>query len=383
MHWPGTPVEQDSSFTPPFCPWPGCSTHRQPALFRFRSKGCFATRRRRAVPRFQCLTCRRGFSRQTFATSYYLKRPELLRRAAAGLLAGSAHRQIARSLGCAPSTITRLSARLGRHGLLLLARCLRELAGSCEEPVIIDHFETFEFTQDYPFGVATAVGARSWFLYALDPAPHRRAGVVSAIQRKRLSRRPVRHLRGGYSGSTHRLFTALTRLPADGQPLHVVGDGHRAYVRVARRFVDRLHLESHPNPPRGPRGSPRSRQAILRDRAMFPVDALHALIRHSMAHHRRETIAFGRRINALMERFFLGTAWRNFIKGLSERRPNHATPAMRVGLTDEPWTWRRVLSQRLFFHRETLPPQWGELYRRLWSTPIVHPNRRHELVHAF
>jgi transposase-like protein len=382
MHWPVTPVEHDSSFRPPFCPWPACPAHRNTVLFGYHRKGSFSTRRRRRVPRFRCLVCRRWFSRQTFATSYYLKRPELLGKAAAGLLAGSAHRQIARSLHCAPSTITRLSSRLGRHGLLFLARCLTQLAGSCDEPVVIDHFETFEFTQDYPLGIATAVGARSWFLYAIDAAPHRRAGAVSAAQRRRLRRRPRRDYKGGYTGSTHRLFTTLTRLAAAPGRLHVIGDGHRAYQRVAGRFAGRLSLESHPNPPRGPRGSPRSRQAVVRDRAMFPVDALHALTRHSMAHHRRETIAFGRRINALMERFFLATAWRNFIKSMSERRPTRITPAMVAGLTERPWSWRRVLGRRLFFHHETLPPQWDHLYRRLWSTPLVR-NRRHALVNAF
>ena len=385
MHWPGTPIEQDACFTPPFCPWPECPRHRHPTGFRFRSKGSYSTRRRRRVPRFQCLTCRRGFSRQSFATSYYLKRPELLVPAAAGLLAGSAHRQIARSLRCAASTITRLSARLGRHGLLLSARCLSELAGKLNEPIVMDHFESFEFTQDYPFGVATAVGAQSWFVYAIDSAPHRRAGNKSPAQKIRLARRPWRDHKGGYTGSTRRLLTTLVNLTERGQPLQLIGDGHSAYTRVARQLRARhaIHLHSYPNPKRGPRGSPRSRQAVLRDRAMFPVDALHALVRHSMAHHRRETIAFGRRINALMERFFLAAAWRNFVKGLSERKPDHDTPAMRVGLTQCRWSWRRLLSRRLFFHRESLPTQWEQLYRRLWFTPLGRPNRRHELIRAF
>ena len=51
-----------------------------------------------------CPICRRGFSRQRFAASYYLKRRELLEPIAAGLAAGSGHRQLARSHGCAPST---------------------------------------------------------------------------------------------------------------------------------------------------------------------------------------------------------------------------------------------------------------------------------------
>src|SRR6185295_19715620 len=100
---------------------------------------------RRRVPRFRCKSCGRTFSRQSFGTSYYLKRPELLLPVAAGLVAGSAHRQIARSFGCAPSTVTRLSARLGRHALLLQARALSRLP-LLDETVVIDHFETFEFS---------------------------------------------------------------------------------------------------------------------------------------------------------------------------------------------------------------------------------------------
>ena len=116
---------------------------------------------------------------------------------------------------------------------------------------------------------------------------------------------------------------------------------------------------------------------------MFPSDVLHALLRHSMAHHRRETIAFGRRLNALMERFFVAAAWRNLVKGRSERKPDPSTPAMAVGLTDEPWQWERVLARRLFFHRETVPHPWDELYRRLWITPLLKSNTRHQLLHAF
>ena len=133
-----------------------------------------------------------------------LKRPELLIPIAAGLQAGSAHRQIARSLGCAHSTVARLSSRLGRHCLLLLARALGELRGRLCESVVFDHFETFEFSQDFPIGIGTPVGSDSWFIYGVDPAPHNRAGRLSPHQSHRLKTRPNRPSRGGYIGSTRR-----------------------------------------------------------------------------------------------------------------------------------------------------------------------------------
>jgi transposase-like protein len=182
MHWPRTPVERVQLFRPPFCPWPACREHRRRSQgYPFRRHGVFTTRRRR-VPRFLCLACRRTFSRQTFSTTYYLKRTGLLAPLAAALQAGAALRQAARSLLCAHSTAARLAARLGRHALLLHARTLEHLKGHLSEPVVLDHFETFESSQDLPFGVATPVGSASWFIYGLDPAPHARTGRRSAFQ---------------------------------------------------------------------------------------------------------------------------------------------------------------------------------------------------------
>jgi hypothetical protein len=337
------------------------------------------------VQRFLCRRCNKTFSRRAFSVAYYLKRPELLRPVAAGLQAGSAHRQLARTLGCAPSTVTRLSARLGRHAILLLHLALESHQGKLDEPVVIDHFETFELTQDLPFGVALPVGAHSWFIYGLEPAPHARTGRRTEAQERRRRRRPPRSARGGYSGSTRRMLDRLLPLVPLQRILHLRGDGHPAYRRAVRTHsaCDRMHLESHPNPPRGPKGSPRSARAVARDRAMFPVDSLHGLLRHSLAAHRRETIAFGRRLNALSERLFLAIIWRNFVKKCSERRSDPATPAMRAGITDRPWNWSRVLARRIFPHRQPVGGSWGELYRRDWSTPALPCNSRHRAVFTY
>jgi len=334
------------------------------------------------VPRFLCATCGRTFSRQTFSTSYYLKRPELLAPTAAALEAGGALRQIARTLACAPSTPTRLAARLGRHAMLLHARALEHLRGRLSEPVVLDHFETFEFSQDCPFGVATTVGARSWFIYGLDPAPHARAGRLSPRQAHRLAGRPRRELRGGYRGSARRALTGLLPLLPAERRLHLIGDGHLAYVQAAAA-QPRVFLRSFPNPRRGPKGSPRSPAARARDRAMFPVDLLHGLLRHSLAHHRRETIAFGRRLNALLERLFLAAVWRNFVKKRSERRPAPVSPAMQVGLARELWTWNRVLSRRLFPERHPMSTIQRLLYNRDWKTTLLPRNLRHDRIHAY
>jgi transposase-like protein len=368
-------------FRPRFCPWRACPEHqRNSGRLSVRAHGAYLSRRGRRIPRFLCLRCRRTFSQSSFSLLYYLKRPELLRPVAALLQAGAAHRQIARSLACAPSTVTRLTARLGRHAILLHAHALASLPAPLVEPVVLDHFEVFEFTQDCPFGVATAVGARSWFWYLLDPAPHRRTGRVSAFQAHRLAQRPRRPRFGGYRGSARRVFDQLRRLAGE-ESLEVRSDDHPAYMDAAAGRG--IRLRRYRNPPRGPKGAPRTREARVRDQALFPVDALHQLLRHSGAHYRRETLAFGRRLNAVLERLFLTTVWRNFVKPLSENRPRRGTPAMQLRLAREPWNWKRVLARRLFPRRERLPGVWQVLYKHAWPTPVLPRITTHRLKQAY
>jgi hypothetical protein len=156
----------------------------------------------------------------------------------------------------------------------------------------------------------------------------------------------------------------LLGLERDAGPLHLISDDHPAYGTVLAR----------------PNVAQRVRHAIAR---CSPEDQLHGLIRHTLAAHHREAIAFGRRLNTLMERMCVFLAWRNFIKGRSERKPDPDTPAMRLGLTHRPWSWEMVLAHRAFPVREGLRGVCGELDRREWTTPVLPRNRRHELKFAY
>jgi hypothetical protein len=253
------------------------------------------------------------------------------------------------------------------------------------EPIAADHYESFEFTQDFPFGVLTLVGRSSWFVYLLDPAPHRRTGRVSPAQAARLRRRPFRRSRGGYGGSFARGLDTLLAITRPDDPLTVACDGKPAYRDATRahRARSRIALSCFPNPKRAPKGAPRSPEGRRRDRALHTVDQLHELICHTLACEKKETIAFGRRLNAILERLALMIVWRNFVKGRSERQPDRSTPAMHVGLTQRPWVWAEILARRRFFDHDPIPPVWRELYRRAWTTPLLPSNTRHNLRHAF
>ena len=366
MPWPVHAVEsvRPSRFRPPFCPWPECAAHRKPGR-GFHRHGSYRQpcRARRRIPRFKCRDCLRTCSRQTFSTSYYLKRPSLLPLVARGLAACSAHRQIARSVSCSKTSVTRLAERLGRHALLFHAMGVDRLCGIAE-PIVHDHFETFVARQGQALGVGTAVGSRSWFVYDVDPAPHRgpgrrpdRAGPNAAAPNEpyvRSIRRTLRRLKSLVSG--------LDRLV-------LIVDGRIDYTLAVRRekLGSEIRLEVYPNPKRGPKGTPRSPEALVRDRAMSSVDQLHQLLRHTCADHKRETIAFGRRLESVLSRAHLIAVWKNFIKARSERKPDRSTPAMHLGLARTPWRWERVLAQRLFPARVGLGPPADKLYAKTWT----------------
>ena len=377
MRWPLTPVQnvRPSRFRPPFCPWPECRAHRASGrgFHRFGSYRTTASPRR--IPRFCCLDCRRTCSRQTFATTYYLKRPDLLVAVASGLAACSGHRQIARSAHCAKTTVSRQADRLGRHAILFHARCNTHLP-ALHEAVVHDHFEAFVGRQDRALGLGTAVGARSRYVYDIDPAPHRGSG-----------RRPDRDPEHGttprasrpYLESIKRALLGLIPHLSDGRSLVLRVDGRLDY-RVALQdpiLRSRVSLAVYPNPTRGPKGTPRSSEAVKRDLAMGPVDHLHQLLRHSCSDHKRETIAFGRRLESILGRAHLITVWKNLIKARSERTPDRTTPAMRLGLTTTRWRFERILARRLFPGREHVSESALRLYTKAWTPNLPKLDRKH------
>ena len=257
-----------------------------------------------------------------------------------------------------------MAERLGRHAILFHARC-RERLTSIRESIVHDHFETFIGDQDRALGIGTAVGSESWFVYDVDPAPHRGSGRrpdrKDVAAKESFSSSYVRSIKRTYSG-------LISRIP-EGETLTLVVDGRNDY-RYAMRdecLARRIVLQVFPNPDRGPKGSPRSPEAIARDHAMFPVDQLHQLLRHSCSDHKRETIAFGRRLESILGRAHLIAVWKNFIKARSERRPDPSTPAMKVGLATQPWIWERILSRRLFSTREAVPEIALKLYEKRWT----------------
>jgi transposase-like protein len=357
-----------AAFRPPFCPRPGCVHHHDPTGWRFKRIGfyprAFPPRR---VQRYLCLTCRVSFSFQTFHTTYYLKRPDLLSTIFHRSLACSAYRQIARELRVSPSTVMRHCERLGRH-CLLFQQQYRDIA-PVNEPLVADGFESFEYSQYHPCHFHLVVGKESHFIHAFTDSELRRKGRMTKAQKRRREQLEREFGRPDPKSIEKEMAEALRLLPGTG-PLELHTDEHPAYRRALKRLRRKVrHVVTSSKLPRTA-GNP-----------LFPVNLADLLIRHCGANHKRETIAFSKRRQGAAERLAIFQVWRNFVKAFSERHGG-GTPAERLGMAKRALRVEEVLEKRLFLTRVGLPERLLRYYRRETRTRRIPRGRTHRLIYA-
>jgi transposase-like protein len=361
----------DASQAPPFCPNPACRFHRSPGPeWRFIRAG-FHPRSSppHRVQRYHCRHCGRHFSDQTFRPTYWLRRPDLLEPIFHRLLGCSAYRQIAREHEVSPQTVLGQAARLGRHCLLFHE--LQRPRAQVVEPLVLDGFESFEYSQYHPTRYHVVAGQASHFFYGFTDSELRRSGRMTARQKRRRAVLEARHGRPDPRSTETEVARLIALLTPTPQALVLCTDEHHDYPRaIARlahlRVVHRTVSSRATRTPRNP---------------LFAINLLDLLIRHSGANHKRETIAFSKRRQSAVERLWVLLVWRNYIKSFSERKRG-PTPAMRLGLLERRLTPREVLKQRLFVTRLSPPEPWLDYYWRRIQTRAIPNCREHRPVLA-
>lgn len=358
-------------FIPPHCPSHNCAFHN--ALrheWRFKRIGTY---RRQLSPhriqRFLCLHCRRSFSTQTFRTSYWLKRPEILPALLTKTTGAMANRQIARDLGVAPSTIDRQLSRLGRHCLLFHHQ---RMADAKPAPrIAIDGFVSFEHSQYWPFHHHLAVEPDTDFLLHFTDSEVRRSGAMTPGQKRRRAQLEATHGRPDPQAVYHDVRHLLEVVTGGQTRVTVLSDDHATYRKVLRHLrCEITHLVTS------------SRQRRDAGNPLFPINLADMLLRHSSANHRRETIAWSKRRQASAERLAVFLVWRNYLKGRREKERGSPTPAQVRGLADHRLTVGELLERRLFIGRIRLPERWRQYYWREIRTRVLVRQRRHVLRYA-
>lgn len=358
---------------PPFCPRPTCSSHADGAPpWRWQRAGFYSRQAApRRIQRYRCVDCGHDFSDQTFSTTYWLKRPSLLLPVFEAQSHCTGFRQLARSLRCSPQTVMAMVRRLGRHCQLFHE--LHRPRGPLEEPLCLDGLRNFEYSQYHPSEFHLAIGRHSHFIHGFTHSELRRMGTMTARQRRRRERLEREHGRPDPRSVEHEVARLLAIVTAGSTRLVIHTDENPAYPRALGRLGHLQHIEHHTISSRAVRDT---------ENPLFASNLADGLSRHSMANHKRETIAFSKTIASAIARMWVFVVWRNYHKWFSERRRG-GTPAMRVGACEHRWGMARILSRRLFPARIKLPKGWQDHYRGTVPTRQVPNQRIHDLRYAF
>jgi transposase-like protein len=360
-----------TGWKPPHCPNPNCTYFNTLSPnWPFTRKGFYDRQRRpHRIQRFTCRACKRHFSSQTFSTSYWQKRSDLAPNIILMVVGCMGNRQMARALVCSPTTVAHHIARLGRHCLLLQARELARIEWLHE--IAIDGFETFEWSQYFPFHHNVAVDVASgYFLYHTDSSL-RRKGRMTAHQKTRRSVLEARLGKPPSNALEVGVRDLLAALLCDRTSVTVRSDDHPAYPRA---FTGLRVSISH--------RITSSKERRVERNPLWEINVLDLMIRHSTAAHKRETIAWVKRRQASIEKLAIFQVWRNYVK---RRREKEAlvTPAMVLNLESRPWRVQDLLARRVFYEKTSLSPRWQDYYRRRVETRALSVNRTHELKYAF
>lgn len=360
------------SWAPPFCPNPKCTHHNNSTgPWPFKKIGFF---RRLTAPhriqRFTCKSCKKSFSTQTFSTTYWQKRPDLDSQIIMKTTGGMANRQIARDLKVSPETINRHIARLGRHCMLFHNQMIKKCPAFHE--IVVDGFESFEFSQYFPIHHHVAVEKGTDFFIYFTDSELRRKGRMTEHQKRRRQELELELGRPDPKAVENDMRQLLEVALPGHSPATVFSDDHPAYKRSIKTMTTRIDHRITPG-------------SAHRDKSnsLWEVNLLDLLIRHSNANHKRETIAWSKRRQSSSERLAILLVWRNYMKGRREKVRGSPTPAMEKGMIDQPLKIEELLKHRIFRTRCELPRRWSEYYDREVRTRALNKNLRHELQMAY
>ena len=353
---------------PPFCPNPDCDSHSNPDTWRFKKKGFH---RRASVPRrvqrYLCHHCQVNFSSQTFACSYWLRNPQLLRPLFFRILGCSSLRQIAQEFDVSHTTVLHQVARLGRHCLLFHEQLRPELPA---EALVLDGFRSFEFGQYWPFDLNLLVGV-GHYVYGFNEAELRRSGSMRPAQRRQRESLERAHGRPEPQATRRAIAELVGRVVPEGADAELHSDLHAAYPPALRRLSGRSirHRTTSSKALRRP-GNP-----------LFPVNLADLLLRHTGANHKRETIAFSKRRQGALYRAAIWLVWRNYVKSTSEKRRDDP-PGVTLGLLPRRLRAEDVLRERRFPWRVKLSEWLERCYYGRIPTRRIPRCRTHRLRYA-
>jgi len=281
------------------------------------------------------------------------------------------NRQIARDLGIDPATVDRKLARIGRHCLLFLVRMFQ--AAEPATKIVFDGFETFEYSQYFPYHHNIAVEKGTDLILFFNDAELRRKGRMT---KKQKPRREELEKKFG-TPDPKAIMKATTELLAETvgkqDSVTVYTDDHKQYLNPIKSYKGRIKHVITPG-----------KAHRDHNNNLWEVNLVDMFLRHSSKNHTRETIAFSKRRQAAAERLamFVIPLLGNIVFRRRQKDRWCGTPAMVRGLFDHALSYDEVLSGRIFVRQHKLPASWEDYYWRRVSTRALDRERRHTLKYA-
>lgn len=360
-------------FLPPFCANPSCPHHyhdHSNPYSSFQSWGSYSTKTFGVVPRFRCSFCHTTFSRQTFRVDYWLKRVYDYDDLSQRLASCSSLRAIGRAYHVAAKSISNRIARAARQVLAFESR-LSSFRTPCED-LAADGFESFCGSQFFPSNIHLLVGSRSQFVYEVDYVTLRRKG--SMTSRQRIIRDRLDSLFSPPPFSIEHSFarlipSCLSLLSDSSRPcLDLWTDENPHYPAALASSPCLVALRSHV---RFSHRTVSSRVARTLANPLFPVNYLDREIRKDLHEHVRETVCFGRNVNAQMDRMTLYVYYHNYRKRHRTRGEGRSHAEVAGYRREEIEGERRLLWEKRAWYRHTELTESGNLtWRRERTTPL-------------
>ena len=294
-------------FQPPRCTNRHCPQHTHPSPGFFVRKGYYQPLcRAHPVPRFQCRTCGRGFSRQTFRSDYRDHRPDLNTPLFLSLASGLGLRQSARNLGLSLRCCELKFRKLGRH----LRRLNLNLRGPLPagSRLQFDEFETYEGRRNTrPLSVPILLERDSRFVIWAESATIRPHGRMSEPRQQAIAadERRFGPRRDNSEQAIRRTLERGAQLAAGLQSVELETDEKVTYPRLAQAAFGAERLVH---------GTTNSKLARLTWNPLFPVNHTEAIIRDLTGRLRKQSWLVSKRRRYLDLALQIFLAYRNYVR---------------------------------------------------------------------
>jgi len=329
-------------FRPPRCSHDDCPSRRG-ASFQYRRRGSY-TRKcdGQIVPRFQCLTCSRGFSRQTFRLDFRLRKTQLHFGLFDLLISKVTHRQSARLLGCNRKTVHHRLRLLAAHAHAYQDRLLERVQanGGLNASFQLDELETFENNRRLcPVTMPVLIETKSYFVVSVAVGTLPARGKLAPRHKERKEARAAVEGRRK-NGSRAAVESCLRRLakvlPKDKRVV-IATDHKTSYGAILRRELGTraTHVQH----------SSKAQRSF--NNPLFPINHTLAMLRDGVSRLVRRNWGASKKRSWLERHAWVWIAYRNYIRGVTNDAPKTSS-AMALGLVEslfsaaDLFTWRLI-----------------------------------------